>query len=621
MFKIKKKEENIPENNIKSEERIEMEREAKEYNISNASTATDEELEASLKQMRKMESEKKVAKNQMVMPGLELVATEEGVKAQEESDTSELENLAAKRKTELPAAGTSFKDKIGSFLLQSLDVFYRFPITTIFIITLSIINIVYIIIDDFNGNLEGAFTLGAITALLAELVIERGMVQRKIALPLPFAFTAIAFTLLQVFDNDYIPIGVGGVGVAVFAAIFYALYKEKEQPILSHLVKSAFICGIFTGIVFSGFTTCILAFNYLIFKFDDITKVIGIMAVLIDFLLYCILFLACIPKQDKEVTAPQIYRIIIHKALFYIYLLLIGILYLYIFKTIIVHKMPVGKYNWFGCFSLLFFVFFYLSVDEEDGKVQKLFKDYGAFLMIPVMIMQIIGLGIRISGYGLTTARFMSIVLILIATVFVITSILKKNVKYAFLGTIIISLLFTCTPFNIIDVPNRNQEKILKNTLSAAGVYNNGELDENVKINDEYLPAIRSAYMYLKDSPGSKSKFFYKFDKSKLTEGLDDYYELDYGNRQGYDYSADWMEQGIDVSGYKNIKRISGSTTKVEDKDLKAFFLKLKDEDGSKVLKYEIGDNIVYFDCIYYSYNLDDEDFDYIDWSGYLLSK
>ena len=167
------------------------------------------------------------------------------------------------------AAGSSFKDKIGSFLLQSLDVFYRFPITTIFIITLSIINIVYIIIDDFNGNLEGAFALGAITALLAELVIERGMVQRKIALPLPFAFTAIAFTLLQVFDNAYIPIGVGGVGVAVFAAIFYALYKEKEQPILSHLVKSAFICGIFTGIVFSGFTTCILAFNYLIFKFDE----------------------------------------------------------------------------------------------------------------------------------------------------------------------------------------------------------------------------------------------------------------------------------------------------------------------------------------------------------------
>ena len=35
MFKIKKKEENIPENNIKSEERIEMEREAKEYYLHN----------------------------------------------------------------------------------------------------------------------------------------------------------------------------------------------------------------------------------------------------------------------------------------------------------------------------------------------------------------------------------------------------------------------------------------------------------------------------------------------------------------------------------------------------------------------------------------------------------
>ena len=36
--------------------------------------------------------------------------------------------------------------------------------------------------------------------------------------------------------------------------------------------------------------------------------------------------------------------------------------------------MPVGKLNWFGCFALLFYVFFYLSVDETDGEAQSLFK-------------------------------------------------------------------------------------------------------------------------------------------------------------------------------------------------------------------------------------------------------
>jgi len=363
-----------------------------------------------------------------------------------------------------------------------------------------------------------------------------------------------------------------------------------------------------------------LAFNFLIFKFDDVWKIIGLFSVIIGFFGNYLLFLSYLPKSEEELSVPKIYRNIIHKALFYVYLLLIFILYLYILKTIIIHKMPVGKFNWFGCFSLLFYVIFYLSVDETDGKVQEKFKKYGALIMIPIIIMQSIGLYIRISSYGLTMLRYMSIICIIAAIIFMVTSLTKINIKKAFIGLIALSLLVTCTPLNVIDVPNRNQECILKNTLSEAGAYNNGKLDENVKIDKEYIPAITSSYEYLRDSMGKKSKFFKEFQNSKIMNNIDyDQYSID--NMRSYYYYADnLMDKEFDISGYNKVKKIEGESSKINKIDYTDFFLSLK-EDDKKAVFYKTDDMLILFNDISYTFDEESQEFDTIYWNAYLFEK
>ena len=518
--------------------------------------------------------------------------------------------------------------KIKNIKNDVINVINQFPITILFLLAISIVSIIFIIIEDYKYEILEALLPGLFISLSIELGFEYKLLNKnKVLYAIPLVASVLSYSILTIFDNEYMHMVVCGFDLALFALIFYILYINKENKLIfSHLIKSKFITSLFAYVLSSGILTCILAFNFLILKFDDIWKIIGIFSIIISFFANYLIFLSYLPKQDEEISVPKIYRTIIHKGLFYIYLLLIFILYLYILKVILIHKMPVGKFNWFGCFSLFFYIFFYLSVDETDGLIQEKFKKYGAFIMIPILIMQVIGLYIRISNYGLTTLRYMSIVFILMGLVFVVNSIIKQPVKRSFIGIIILSLLFTCTPLNIFDVPNRNQEHILKNTLSEAGAYNNDKLDENVKIDKKYMAKIESCYDYLQSSMGKKSKFYNEFTESKIMEDLNQYsnnYDYQLDNRKDFYYYYDMDNETLDISKYGSMRKITGKSPVFKDIDKRVdntdFFLKLKDDE--KMIVYDLGDKYILFDSINYSYNEVDEEFEYIEWSGFLFEK
>ena len=322
---------------------------------------------------------------------------------------------------------------------------------------------------------------------------------------------------------------------------------------------------------------------------------------------------------------PDLYRTIIHKALFYIYLLLIGILYLYIFKIVITWKMPVGKLNWFGSFALLFYVFFYLSVDEEDGKMQAIFKRYGAYLLIPVLAIQLFAIAIRLEAYGLTTARFMSLILIAVAVSFMLASILRFRVSKCFLFISLLSLLFTCTPFNIYDVPNRMQEERLKNALTKGGALIDGVLNDEVKMDSESLENAKSAFEYLKYSSGNKSAFFKDFEESKIAESFYDYW-YDDPSMKRFHYVIDLEQQEIDIGDYQTMRLISHQETSEPDEELNSFFLsldeKMMDTYLQNRLEYEFADGRkIVFKYIDFDYSEDQKTFDYLYWEGILLSR
>ena len=501
----------------------------------------------------------------------------------------------------------------------------RFPFSFLMLYLITADGIFLILAEKESFELFFALVVGGLFTFLSELAYEYGI--HRICLLIPavsLLSVTVSYQLLKNYDNVYVYTALTGACIACISLIAFVLYRNRENRLLfSHLVKSAFIVWIFTGVILAGISVCIAAFHFLIFHFEEVWKIYGVLFLSVSGLFGVTLFLSYVPRPDEEIVVPATYRTIIHKALFYIYLILIGILYLYILKIVVTWKMPVGKLNWFGSFALLFYVVFYLSVDETDGKVQGLFKRYGACLLFPVLAIQVFAIAIRLHAYGLTTARLMSLILISVALGFMLSQMLGIRVSKCFLLIVVLTLVFTCTPFNIYDIPNSAQESRLKNALSKGGALVNDVLDEDVSMEAEYLEDARSAYEYLRYSSGSKSSFFEDFSESKIAKSFNGYDGSDRKISSFY-YSVDLQDRMVDIEDYSQMRFVSQQD---EDyaKELDPFFISLnRDKSGEQddLLEYVTADgNKIIFRYISFEFDEDEKEILYLYWEGILLSR
>ena len=501
----------------------------------------------------------------------------------------------------------------------------RFPFSFVMLCLITADGIFLILAEKESFELLFALVIGGLFTFLSELAYEYGIHRIRLLTPaVSLLSVAVSYLLLKQHDNIYVYTALAGSCIACLALIAFVLYRGRENRLMfSHLVKSAFIVWIFTGVILAGISVCIAAFHFLIFHFEEVWKIYGVLFLSATCLFGVTLFLSYVPRPNEEIEVPATYRTIIHKALFYIYLILIGILYLYIFKIVVTWKMPVGKLNWFGSFALLFYVIFYLSVDESDGKLQGLFKRYGACLLFPVLAIQVFAIAIRLHAYGLTTARLMSLILIVVAVGFMLSQMLGIHVSKCFLLIVILAVVFTCTPFNIYDIPNSAQEKRLKEALSKGGALVNDVLYDDVDMEAEYLEDARSAYEYLRYSAGSKSSFFEEFSDSGIAKS---FYDSDsYGRRiSSFYYNVDLQGQALEIGDYSYMRFVSQEYEEL-DKQLQPFFLSLdRDKSGEQedLLEYETADgNKVIFRYISFEFDEEEKEILHLYWEGILLSR
>ena len=508
------------------------------------------------------------------------------------------------------------------------DCIRRFPFSFVYLCLITLAGSYQILSENELFEVNGALAIGGLSCFLLELAYEYGILKHRPVSPVSSVAISVGiYLLLKTYDNAYVYTAAFGLGIAIVSLVCFILYRDREnRNLFSGLIKSAFIVQIFVCVILAGFSVCIAAFHFLIFNFHNIWKLYGVVFLAVSTLFGITLFLSYVPRPKEDIEVPSTYRTMIHKALFYIYLVLIGILYLYIIKIVVTWKMPVGKLNWFGSFALLFYVFFYLSVDETDGRIQEIFKRYGAYLLLPVLAIQLFAIVIRLNAYGLTTARYVSLILIGVAVCFMLSGIFRFPVSRCFVIIAAVALLFTCTPLNIFDVPNRVQEQRLKNALSKGGALINGVLDDSVKLEAEYLEDVKSAYDYLRWSDGNKSSFFTAFAESRIAKSFDNY-GYDDRNIRSYHYSYELNGEEIDVSGYRSMQMMSeDGTDRLEDLGLSAFLLSLEQDDSKQFhpapLAFELSDGRkLIFEYISYEYDLDEEEFIYLYYSGILLSR
>ena len=490
--------------------------------------------------------------------------------------------------------------------------------------------------DEIIVPLCMAFAFGAVFSVLLKITEEyfnRFKIKRALQYALSIVATFVCFILVKLnYESLYMIMAYSGIMIALVCFIFYVLMRGKNRNLVfPKLVASLIFTGAVCGILSAGLSTCIAAFQSLIFDWDDSYKVYEIVNLFVWTVGYINIFLSFVPQKDKEVTQSKIFKAFVLFAGLPLYMLLITILLVYLAKIVITWNMPVGEINWFASFASLFFIFFLLSVMQYEEKAAKLFAKFGGYLLIPVLIMQAIAVFERINAYGLTTPRTVSLVLIVISAMFIGASLITpKHMNKIALASGIIVLIVTVTPLNVIDMPIASQTDILKEVLMANNMLKDGKVIPNENISDNDAEKILSAYSYLKYDAEKLPDFIPDSTKStKELFGVEN--SLGYRDWDNRIYCYFETKEAIDITGYDRMVKADAFDASIEiehkgqryDVDLKEVARELYEtygKDQEEVDLYQVnGDIALYIESL--SFNVENDGIDYNYFDGYVLLK
>ena len=323
---------------------------------------------------------------------------------------------------------------------------------------------------------------GEAAALLAFLVLWRTLEGTESIT----TYMIIAFCLVPVFS---------------FGMILYLVQRAHgSQDVFPYFVVAAlkcvgiaFLLQMITSVCMSGFSILINMISPAWFMWLNTLCQLGV-----GFL--C--FLSYIPEAGETVPESRGYKKCWQRLLLPGSGVLLAILYLYLGKILWTRTMPVGLLNWFASIALFVYAWFYFSFARSSEFWAHKVLQWGGLALIPVLAAQGVGVWIRLSAYGLTTLRYLSLVLTAYGILVLLWGLRRQGpAKLYALGAVLAAIL-AVTPANLIDVPAYAQYRRLMTVLAANALYKDGELQKAQNLSADAARTLRSAYEYLSGSAG-----------------------------------------------------------------------------------------------------------------------
>ena len=356
------------------------------------------------------------------------------------------------------------------------------------------------------GCAAAAAAIGCIFAAALRLFLERrGQERHGFEVLLPVVVFVFFFILVQGHDwtDPYILLKTAGPAL-VFASVgLYCLepQNEGEEPalVVFFAVSKAWLVG---TLLIVSLNTCLTAFDSLLFSLESrLHTTLYFLIAEFSFLFIGIqVFLASLPERGKNMETPALFRALLMRVLWPVYLILLAILYLYVAKIIYVWAIPVGMMNWFASLALLAFsVFFFCFANDARYSLLQRFLRWGLLLFLPILAVQAAAVWQRVEPYGLTVLRYTSIHCTIFGIFLLVLAFLRRSPRPAFLGLALMIAAFTLTPLNIVDVPLRTQEARLWGVLEENDMLQDGKVVENPALTEEARDRLLSASEYLTD--------------------------------------------------------------------------------------------------------------------------
>ncbi len=437
--------------------------------------------------------------------------------------------------------------------------------------------------------------LGFLISTLFTLVVEKVNKNSKL-LKIINVSTSFIVPILYFFfiftdiENKYQGASLAGIFIALILICIYFANKTNSENFsihFSYLIKSLFVAAIVTIIVILGLLLCTAAVHFLIYKFSNFGKIFASIASFCWIVLFLNLFLATLPKNVEDYKIPKFFKVITLYTALPVYLGLVLILYIYLAKILVTQKFPSGQLNWFASFASLIGIFLFLTLKQyyNGNTFVKWYAKLFGYIILPIIAMQCIAYSIRFLNYGLTSARYISVVLIFISIITAIVSLFKsgKYVPWVLFLLALCSLITTTGFLNLYDVPLNEQETRLFKVLKDNSIIDDGnKITAKTDIDLQTKIKITSAYDYIEKEDIKKSKLLrdYNFESESFKKifGFDKEFEKNednqYNNSDIY-VSYNTEAQEININGYKNLLNVSNVYTQKSIKEINGNVIKI----------------------------------------------
>ncbi|MCR5763880.1 MAG: DUF4153 domain-containing protein [Treponema sp.] len=438
---------------------------------------------------------------------------------------------------------------------------------------------------------------------------------------------------------------------ALILGIFYLLKFIHGENLLAYAISYSFsIAGIASWCIGCGCTIIALAIQHLILKEKNFTEEIYMVIWIASFYIFAVQFFIAYFSRKDEFVIPKAVTVICFYILLPLYVILLGVLYIYIIQSLILRTMP--HMNWFVSIATSLFIAFWFSLRPFENKVTKFFYKIGAYFLFPLVLIQWINFIQRIHAYGFTTTRVASLYYIIFSTVFLILSVIRcgKYNFHAIWGLAAIILIASITPFNIKTLAVRSQVARIEKIFKSHNLFKDGKIipaDNENEFSKEEKKQIADSFSTFGISLSNPSEdkkllklipFIQAQDSSedafKKAFGFEKLYSYDEGNYFSLYVRDDFV---LDISGYSQMCRIDGNVEK--DKDGKFYLksalgnidvtdfihqvMKSGNSDAKEPLMYTAQDGtVLYFTNIHIRQDIDmEEKFYVMSCDGYVLKK
>ena len=426
-----------------------------------------------------------------------------------------------------------------------------------------------------------------------------------VLLSVPFYFFCTAYK-----SSEYFPLIYGVIITVLISCIGFFIADEAKEKNLLNIFFSYFIAAILSACVGASLSLIIFAIDKLLVPMDEMSlDFIEIVWIVSGYIIFIGTFVSGITKKYGDINISKPFKVIFLYALLPLFAVYILVLYIYFIKSLFTLTMPSGLINPFVSAATCIYMILYLTLKPFKNPVTDFFYKAGAIFMLPLIALQISGYAIRVSAYGVTSARYLSFFYILFSLAFTCLAFFKgtfrKNIQiYKIVFLILAGLsVFICLPkINMFDFCNESMRHQIEKIYESHGLFENGLLvTENASsiFSADEKNQIRDIYWQF-DKKASEKIPWYKHDDDYYTNfektfGFENHWYTGTNYYKGCDYTCPKEKfEPVDISGYKNLYSIRNAEFKPEPKptlkisiaseqDKKTFIL---DDELESYLKY-----------------------------------